>query len=243
MNTTILCFIIIVIVASMLQAAIGFGFPILAMGFFPLLFSYTKSVALCQAVAVATTTVMAIRYRKHVPWRTFLPLLVPTIAISSVFTFVSISLNSNVMFMILGSVLVLLAIYFMVFSQKLRITPNFRNAVCIGSFCGILNGLTSICGPPAALYLLTAYEDKKEYIGCIQTLFCISNIVSILIRISLGSLEFTDFNYIIIGWAAMALGTILGLNVFKRLDNKVFKKIVYLFIGLNGIWIIVSHLL
>lgn len=242
MNMTIIYFALIVAIASLLQASIGFGFPIVSMAFLTLLFSYTKSVALCQAIAVVSTSFLAIKYRKYIHWKSFLPLLLSTILISTIFTVISVSANSDVMFLILGIILVGISIYFMIFSNKIHIKPTFRNALLIGIFCGILSGLTAICGPLAALYLLSAYNDKKEYLACMQTLFALSNIVSIIIRISFGSLEMTDFRYVVIGWIAMAVGTILGLKVFKRLNNNVFKKVIYFFIGINGLWIVISHL-
>ena len=42
---------------------------------------------------------------------------------------------------------------------------------------------------------------------------------------------------------AMLAGTLLGLVIHDKIPSSVFGKVIYAFVGIGGIWIIVSHLL
>lgn len=57
-----------------------------------------------------------------------------------------------------------------------------------------------------------------------------------------GSIVMTDAPIIGLGWVFMILGTVIGLILFKRISKELFRKIIYAFVGLNGIWIVVSNL-
>ena len=45
------------------------------------------------------------------------------------------------------------------------------------------------------------------------------------------------------GIIAMLAGTLLGLVIHNRIPASVFGKVIYAFVGIGGVWIIVSHLL
>jgi uncharacterized membrane protein YuzA (DUF378 family) len=40
----------------------------------------------------------------------------------------------------------------------------------------------------------------------------------------------------------MFAGTLLGLVIHGRIPASVFGKVIYAFVGIGGVWIIVSHL-
>ena len=44
------------------------------------------------------------------------------------------------------------------------------------------------------------------------------------------------------GTVALVAGTLLGLAIHKKIPADMFGKIIYAFVGIGGIWIIVSHL-
>ena len=44
------------------------------------------------------------------------------------------------------------------------------------------------------------------------------------------------------GVTAMLAGTLLGLVIHDRIPSEVFGKVIYAFVGVGGVWIIVSHL-
>ena len=56
-------------------------------------------------------------------------------------------------------------------------------------------------------------------------------------------LDMADLPMVGAGTAALLAGTLLGLVIHDRIPSAVFGKVIYAFVGMGGIWIIVSHLL
>ena len=234
---------LIVLVGSFLQANIGFGFPILAMVFFPSLFPFSTAVTLNQVIAIASTAFISISYRKHIQWRILIPLLCSSLIVAQVVILFSLSIDASHLTIVLGFFLVLLALYFAYFSERIHITATPRNGLLMGLVAGLGNGFFGIGGPPVALYLFAAISDKKAYLATIQAYFFFCNVHSILVRSLYGSLLVTHIPLILVGWAAIGLGTFTGLKLFNRVSNHLLKRIVYLFVGLSGLWIALQQLL
>ena len=158
-----------------------------------------------------------------------LPFLIPTAVICGIVNLLSAKVSSDVMYLLLGIMFVAVSIFFFVFSDKIHITPN--------------PGLFASGGPTAALYLLPATKSKKEYLATIQAFLCVNNIVVLVISLILGRLDMADLPMVGAGIVAMLAGTLLGLVIHDKIPASVFGKVIYAFVGVGGVWIIVSHLL
>ena len=231
-----------VFVGAFLQANIGFGFPIIAMIVFPRLFAFSTAVTLTQLIAMASTGYLTIKYWKKIQWKTLFPLLVTSLVIAAFVTVFSLSVDGGKLVIILGIALVAISLYFVAFSASIQITARPRNGVLMGTIAGLGNGFFGIGGPPVALYLLPSVPGKIEYLATIQAYFFFCNIESILIRVFNGALVVEQLYLIPLGWIAIGLGTITGLKLFDAIPAPLLKRIVYLFVGLSGIWIIIERL-
>ena len=95
--------------------------------------------------------------------------------------------------------------------------------------CGVCYGLFASGGPTAALYLLPATKNKKEYLATIQAFLCVNNIVVLMISLILGRLDMADLPMVGAGVVAMLAGTLLGLVIHDRIPSSVFGKETLLF--------------
>lgn len=235
--------ILISFIGSFLQSNIGFGFPILAMIFFPRIFDFSTAVTITQFIALASTGYLTVRYAKKIQIKTLLPLLITSLVVAALVTSYSINFPRQVLLLILGIILVAISLYFVVFSAAIQIRPCFRNGVVMGSLAGLGNGLFGIGGPPVALYLLPSVPGKLEYLATIQAFFFFSNCQSIAIRVFKGALSFDQLPLIPLGWLAVGLGTLFGLKLFTKIPVLLLKRVVYLFVGFSGLWISIEALI
>ena len=239
----ILIVMLIILVGSCVQSALGFGTTMITMGFLPLLMDYSKAMGLSIIMVTISTLYISIKYRKSIRWGIMLPFLIPTAIICGIVNFLSAKVSSNVMYLLLGFMFVAVAIFFFFFSQKVRIRPTVTTGTVLGVICGICYGLFASGGPTAALYLLPATKDKKEYLATIQAFLCVNNIVVLVISIILSRLDVGDLPMVGAGAVALMAGTLLGLVIHKKIPSDVFGKVIYAFVGVGGLWIIISHLL
>ncbi|MDY0289446.1 MAG: sulfite exporter TauE/SafE family protein [Sphaerochaeta sp.] len=231
-----------VLVGAFLQANIGFGFPIIAMIVFPRFFAFSTAVTLTQLIAMASTGYLTVRYWKKIQWRTLTPLLATSLVIAAFVTVFSLSVDGGKLVIILGIALAAISLYFVAFSASIQIKARPRNGLLMGTIAGFGNGLFGIGGPPVALYLLPSVPGKLEYLATIQAYFFFCNMESIGIRIWNGALVVEQLYLIPLGWIAIGLGTFLGLKLFDVIPASLLKRIVYLFVGLSGLWIIIEAL-
>ncbi|MBR2187895.1 MAG: sulfite exporter TauE/SafE family protein [Eubacterium sp.] len=243
MGISLLLYIMAVILAgSCIQSALGFGTTMITMGFLPLVMDYSKAMGLSILLVSFSTVYISLRYRKHIQWRIMLPFLIPTAIISGTVNYLSAKVNSNFMYLLLGFMFVAVAIFFFVFSNRIHIRPTATSGTILGAICGVCYGLFASGGPTAALYLLPAVNDKEEYLATIQAFLCVNNLVILTISLLLRRLNPGDLPMIGAGTAALIAGTFLGLYIHKKIPSDIFGKVIYAFVGIGGIWIIVSHL-
>ena len=243
MDTTLLWLFLIALGGAFIQTNIGFGFPLLAMVFLPLLFPFSTAVTLCQLIATVSTTYLTLKYWKFIDWRTMLPLLVVSIATGIMVTLFSMDMPQGSLKMILGVALVVISVFTVWFSDRLTIKPPVSAGAGMGLLAGLGNGFFGIGGPQIAIYLLAAVQDKRAYLATIQCYFFISNISTIVVRTSNGSVTWEHTPFVLAGWAGIGMGTYLGLKIFDRIPHALLKKLVYAFIGISGAWIVVQELI
>ena len=243
MFSTILFVMIVILAGSCVQSALGFGATMITMGFLPLIMEYSKAMGLSIVMVTISTLYISVKYRESIQWGVMLPFLIPTAVICGIVNLLSAKVSSDMMYLLLGIMFVAVSIFFFVFSDRIHITPNPVSGTILGVICGVCYGLFASGGPTAALYLLPATKSKKEYLATIQAFLCVNNIVVLMISLFLGRLDMADLPMVGAGIVAMLAGTLLGLVIHDKIPSSVFGKVIYAFVGIGGVWIIVSHLI
>ena len=243
MLSTLLFVMSVIAAGSCVQSALGFGTTMITMGFLPLIMEYSKAMGLSIVMVTISTLYISFKYRDSIQWAVMLPFLIPTAVICGIVNLLSAKVSSDIMYLLLGIMFVAVSIFFFVFSDRIHITPSPVSGTVLGAICGICYGLFASGGPTAALYLLPSTKNKKEYLATIQAFLCVNNIVVLLISLFLGRLDMADLPMVGAGVVAMLAGTLLGLVIHDRIPSSVFGKVIYAFVGIGGIWIIVSHLM
>jgi len=230
----VVLFLLTTFVGSTIQAVSGFGFAIFVMMIFPFLFPTAICATLSSMLAITSSTINSIRMRRHLHFkRILLPLIAYFIASTIAIRLSTVS-PAEVLKKCLAVVMILLSIYFIFFSKKLKIRPTPTAGLISGTLSGILGGFFSMSGPPIVVYLLSASEDNDSYLADIQTFFCITNIYSTIVRAINGLIQPQHFAWWAIGAAAMVGGIAVGKIVFSKLDGAMLKRVVYGVMAASG---------
>ena len=237
-----LAVMLIVLAGSCIQSALGFGTTMITMGFLPLLMDYSKAMGLSIIMVSISTVYISYKYRDRIRWNIMLPFLIPTAVICGIVNILSARVDSDFMYLLLGIMFVAVSIFFFFFSGRVRIRPTVASGTFLGIICGICYGLFASGGPTAALYLLPATDSKKEYLATIQAFLCVNNLVILVISLVLGRLQVADLPLVGAVTVGLIAGTLLGLVIHDRIPADSFGKVIYAFVGIGGVWIIISHL-
>lgn len=222
--------------AAFVQRVSGFGLGIFAMMFLPhFLPSHTAAATISCIFSCYTTTFNSIRYRKNVAYKTAIPMLAAALISIPIAVYFAAKVSAKIFEILLGSVLVILSVYFLFFNKKIKIKPTVPNGIVAGTLGGALNGLFSTGGPPAVLYLTNATPDNVTYFATIQFYFCLTNLYAMANRAINGLITSDLILYGLVGIIGCIGGDLLGRKVFDKLDAKKMKYVIYIGMIISGV--------
>lgn len=223
-----------------IQRVSGFGLGIFVMLFLPhFLPTHTAAATISCLFSCGTSSFNALRYRKNIPYKTVLPLLIAAGITIPVAVYFSVWVSKKIFEILLGTVLIILSLYFIFFNKRIHIKPTALNGVIAGGIGGALNGLFSTGGPPVVLYLTHATADNIAYFAAIQFYFALTNIYATVLRAVNGAITIELLIYAAIGFIGCMIGDALGKLVFDKLNGERLKMIIYVGMIISGILMIV----
>ncbi len=236
--------ILVATIGSLIQRVTGFGFGIFAMMFLPYFcVTYGEANALSGMLSLVATLIVSISLFKLVDWKN---LILPAAACSIASYFAVMFMagqKDNTLRIMLGVFLIILSIYFLFFSSKIRIKPTWYGGLAAGSLSGILSGLFAMGGPPVVIYFMESEKDIKRYIATIQAYFLITNITNLTIKASAGFVTGDVLLLWCFGALGMIAGLIIGNKIFCKLDACLIKKMVYGMMAISGVINIITSLI
>lgn len=237
-----LVLIVVSLFGAMIQATIGFGFPVFGMIFFPMVFPFATAVTLCQWAGTLGVAYFCFKYWSHIRWKTLFPFIVPALLIGGSLTWYSSQVSVQSLKVGLGFVLLGIALVLLLFPDKARLKPSPVLGATMGSLSGVLNGFFAIGGPPVALYLLPAIGEKIAYIATVNTYFLAFKIVSLPIRLTNGSITSQHIGFLLASLVSMTVGSVIGDKIMRLVPKRLLQALVYSFVALSGVIIIVQEL-
>jgi len=222
--------------ASFIQRVTGFGFGIMFMSVAPyLLPSYGEATALSGSLALVCAIVAGIQYRRSIPWKKLLPILLTFLVVSFFAVYLVSKVDSGSLKHYLGVFLIFVSLYFLFINGRFRMNPSIPVQVGMGTISGLTGGLFGMQGPPAVIYFISCTDDKDEYMAITQWFFIIGNTAMTLYRAGNGFLTPIVGIGWLIGVGAVLFGLFLGSKVYNRIPMLKLRKAVYVFIGVSGI--------
>ncbi len=231
--------------AGLVQGITGFGSGIVLMTFLPFVLPIPQGAGVSTLTMSGPNAALVWRYRRGIHW---LHIIIPFIVYSVVATVavhVGQNLSAPLLKGLLGGLLVAIATY-QVLMQYRGHTPShiiWPVAVVFMVVSGFFNGLFGIGGPLMALYFLTESRSTTEYMASIQTFFMLDTVYVTTLRFSQGILQFHHLGFVAVGMIGAVLGTVVANRVIDRLNLDRVRRIVYIFIGISGLYYLVQSVI
>lgn len=235
--------VLIALIGAFLQAAIGFGYAVFVMVFFPLILpNIPQAATVCSLTSLLISSAMLLANRKAVqPKKMLWPIVAYFICMPLALALVS-HIPQREMSIGLGVFLFALGLYYLFSGDRLRIPSSPAAGMAVGSVTGLLGGLFAVSGPPAALYTLSVSDTKQAYIANLQFFFFITNVYSIPVRAMNGLVTLEVLFWSLFAAAGLFLGLFLGSVVCRKADLSSIKRWVFIFICAMGLWLAASNL-
>lgn len=236
---TTLALILIVLVASTLQAATGFGFAIMAIPFLLLLFESHDAIQLNIILSLLISLLMLFKIRNEINKEILIRLIKGSLIgiIPGLVLFIFLDVRP---LKILVSILILAITGLLV--AKIKFKQSNIQELVVGAFSGLLTTSIGMPGPPLMIYFAGAEVDKATIRGTTVVYFVFVSLVSFLLQLTMYHSSMVVWVSTLWSIPCILLGIILGQWVFARLNQQLLLKIIYSLLFFTGTYLLVTTL-
>lgn len=228
--------------AGAVQTVTGFGAAVVMMLVLPRIFGVVTAPAVSTSICVALSGALAWKFRRKTDFKLIaLPIVVFGVCGIVIINLIK-SLDLHIVGILFGVFLLALSIYNLAFAAKASLRPTKPVILVSSAVSGTFSGLFSIGGPLMALCFLPCSSDHEQYIGNMQTLFVVTNIINIIARISNGLYTADLLPCTLVGMVFILIGKEFGIRFAKKLNIEVLKKVIYVFVGISGAITLVENI-
>ena len=230
------------IVAGIIQNIAGFGAGIMMMLVLPRFFGMVTAPGLNQAISVGVTIMLAWRYRAYMkPRLLLLPIIFYLIASIGLIWIVP-DLDLNLLGIFFGFLLIFLSLYFMFIQKKIHLHPTPVTAAVCGLIGGSMSGLFALGAPAMALYFLACTDNREDYMGNLQFLLAVTNVISLSARVARGIFTPDLLLPCAVGFAAILTGRRIGDHIAGKMNPQAINYFIYFLVAVSGLETLVKHL-
>lgn len=235
----LLILLLIVFIASVLQASTGYGFSIIGTPFLLMLYPVHEAIQINIILSIFLSLLMVRKIKDEFDRKLVSKLMIGSIVgmVSGVFVY----LYFDVAWLKLTvGILTLLLTLLLIF--KLTIRRTKKRDVVIGGLSGILTTSIGVPGPPLLLYFsglsLNPYTLRSTTL--IFYLFVYSG--SLLMQMVFGGTSTFIWLHSLIAIPALIAGIFFGQNFIKWISQRTFRLVTYIILVMSGAYLIVTSL-
>ena len=212
--------------ASFISGLSGFGFGLVAMALLPLLIGIKLANAFVSFCTLAIFTSLTIPLRKHIVWKTLLPLLAGTALGVPIGVYGLVNLPEGLMLKILAGFILSYVAFALLTQNKNHLPMDRRWGYLAGFAGGIISGALSAGGPPVIMYCDSMNLGKKGFKATLQAYFVLMILYKIPLFYVTGLLTPELWRTLLYYSPFVAAGTVCGVLLFRRLSDLWFHRVV-----------------
>lgn len=233
--------LIIIFLAGLTQGLTGFGFALVSVPVMMVFFPPKLVIPIIIVHAILVSMIVLFEARKWLDLKRIWPLMLAGIVGMPFGTYLLLVLDVNIIKMIVGVIVVLFALALLkgwkkeVKNEKLAFAP-------IGFISGLLQGSTSMSGPPVILFFSNQGASKQVFRANLIAYFLVLGLATIPVYFVSGLMTSEVIRYIVMLLPAMIVGTAVGIKLSHKVEEEVFRKIVLIIVTIIGLVAIISSL-
>jgi uncharacterized membrane protein YfcA len=229
------------LIAGLIQGITGFGFALVAAPVLMLFMDPQHVTPTVITVCLLPNLIVLADTRRSVRLRMVLPVLIGGLIGLPLGAYI-LSTIEPAPFKIAVGVIVLILSVVMLFGWKRPVRNVTAGLVPVGFMSGVLSTSTSIGGPPLVLFLANQGVPRDIFRANLVGYFTILNFCAIVTMILYGFLTMKVLTALLIYIPVAFIGSISGVYLARVINEKLFSKIVLVFIFILGIVLIASNI-
>jgi len=238
---TLLIMAAIILIASVVKGLTGFGFALTSLPLLSIFIAPKTAVPIITICSVFLDGYTLYDTRKHVQYKEIITLVISGITGMILGTYFLVSLDSQIIRLVIGVVTVLFTITSMM-GVKHEISNTRLASIPVGLLSGVMGGTISISGPPIVLFFNNQNVEKKAFRANLIAYFFFLYFATVPAYFfgNLITLEMLQSSAVMV--PVMFLGATMGIRLSKKIDETVFKRITLLLILVTGVMAILTSI-
>lgn len=230
-------FVIIILVASILQTSTGFGFSILATPFLLLIFEPTEAIQINLILSLAISCALITKIQKDIDFGTLKRFVIGSATGLPIGIIIFLLLDINKLK--LGISLIILALTIMLM-LKFRINQTKGRDLVVGGLSGSLTTSIGMPGPPLLLYFSGTDTQKEKLRGTTLAFYLFIYLMSLVIHVIFAGSNKTI--WVSSGYALplVLIGLYFGQLLFKWVNQSLFRIFTYIILLFTGIYLVIE---
>ena len=218
-----------IVLYGIAKSGLGGSMTLISIPLMTIVMPLNQALGIILPILIFSDFIAVYKYRKEYELET-LKLMVPFAAVGILiasFTFTYFS--EELLKFIIGLMGFILSRHYFFFkkNKEAMSQKNFLK----GGICSTIAGFTSFCvhagGTPVSIYMLPLRMKKEIYVGTRIIFFTFVNLIKLPLYINLSMMNFETFKQSLILFPVALIGILIGYQLLKIIEEKLFYNILY----------------
>ena len=221
----------------------GVGAVMVAMPLATFVVTSSESILLSSLVGMYSSIHMGVAYRHSCVWSDIRPLVagvVPGCVLGVLVLKIAPAQLLQIMISAVLACFVLMQAFRRVTAWTLP-ESSFLGMV-VGVICSFVSSSVTMVGAPLGIYVLLRRWDPDRARGNMSVFYIFTGVGAVVVQAFAGLYHLRLFSLALAGIAACAVGQSIGIRLGRHLDQRLFRKILILFLGASALVLFVRAL-
>ena len=218
----------------------GFAFSAVAGAILLHFLKPMQAIPLMMLCSIAAQLISLVMIRKHIAWKESTPLLIGGFVGVPIALFLLTLVEPRAFRIAFGIVLVGYAVY-MLARPAVTIVRCAGAAVssAVGFAGGLVGGLTAMPGALPTIWCELRGMPKEQQRGFVQPYIAAMQVFALVLMFWHDQLTSQALLHLTLGLPALAAGAMLGVAMFRRVDDALFRRVVLAMLLFAGLMLVV----
>jgi uncharacterized membrane protein YfcA len=215
------------VLAALMRSFTGFGFALAAVPVLSLFLAPGDVVVLIASLTVTANLLGMESFRRDYPPLQLWPLLLTSVFGTMLGVYFLRGLSATQFQLAIGIAVLLAAVIMTLYRPRPAATRR-RWGAFAGLCSGLMNGAFAIPGPPVVIFAMASEREPARSRALLMYFFTFSALIALVTFAAAGYVGWHSLYLLLLGLPAMLIGDQLGLRLFRRFGDRVYRRVALL---------------
>ncbi|ALX49701.1 sulfite exporter TauE/SafE family protein [Lentibacillus amyloliquefaciens] len=236
---TIVLFIIVILLASILQTSTGFGFSIMATPLLLLMFEPREAVQINLVLSLVISISLIRKIRKDIDVSVLRRLITGSLTGLPIGMIAFLMIDMTGLKVVVSILILALTFLLML---NFRIHKSKKRDLAAGGISGAFTTSIGMPGPPLLLYFAGTDTTKEKLRGTTLAFYLWIYAISLIVQVIFAGTTADIWKSSAAGLPIVLTGLFLGQVLFRWINQELFRKLMYILLIFTGMYLFLQQI-